>query len=364
MTTSYKALIDYVRDGEPNTAAVITRPDSQIQANVAYLKSVLDNAEAGQALFAQNVAYASDVLVGQPVYYNNTNNRFEKAQAIAGKSECVGICFSKSTTTAGNLLIAGKTNLDLVNAVSPVVPGRYFLSDATAGALTATRPDDIQISVLIVDEDDNVYVFPHENVSIPGPTGPSGPAAYLLKQKGALNWHIAGQFINEPFTTFVPSLNTLLAVPIDVMKGGTLDKLEFEVTIAGTTGSVIRIGLYDSVDVDTGDLYPNARLLADLGTVDCTTTGIKGFDISLAIDDNTVLWAVINCGTAAPTLKAIPQTAIRPLLGVDKISGVFSAPGYALSIATAFAALPDPFPSSATVVRTGALPLIAYRFSG
>jgi hypothetical protein len=206
--------ISIIQDGEQVKAAIANRAINQLQNNALFLKSQIDILQSGSAIFASNVTFDSTVLLSQPVYYNTITNKFEQAQAITGKEDCVGLCYSKASATSGDVILAGRVQMDMTNAITgSVAASRYFLDAATPGKLTNVRPLSPQISVLVADADGYVVVLPHENRSIPGPagpagvagatgttgpagpTGPTGPASYLYRQKGAEYYHFAGQFV-------------------------------------------------------------------------------------------------------------------------------------------------------------------------
>lgn len=160
-----------IRDGEPVTAGVAGRPDRANTSRTDYLKERLDAASIGNALFLPNAVVAGDVLVGQAVYWNTQNARFEKAlsgcevQASTGQlraldsSHVVGVCFTKTSATRATLLTLGWAALDLSAAVDgEVTPGFYYLSASRAGFLVAQRPP-VSVPVLFTDGT-NVLVNP------------------------------------------------------------------------------------------------------------------------------------------------------------------------------------------------------------
>lgn len=372
---AFRDIISLIQDGESVNQATANRPLSQLQENIVFLKGQIDLVANGATIIGRNVLFDSTVLVGQPVYYNAANAKFEKAQAIAGKEDCIGLCKSKDSNNVGEVLLAGRDNTSLANAFTgTVVAGRYFLDTVTAGKITNVRPATIQISVLLADGVGNIVVLPHENRSIPGsagptgptgpigPAGPTGPAAYLFRQKDTNTYHIAGQMTSGALVQFAPTVDRLIAVPVDTMQGGNVNRIIFEVTLAGNPGSDVRIGLYSSTDISTGNLYPSARLAPDFGGVNCTAPGIKTIDISPVVNLslNSVVWLVMACGSASPEVRGIAPADLRPLLGT---TNTFSAPGFAYDVAFAYTALPTTFPGGATIVRSGNVPALALRFS-
>lgn len=75
----------------------------------------------------------------------------------------------------------------------------------------------------------------------------------------------------------IPAADTLELLPFYVPAGAMLDRLGVDVTIAGTAGAVVRLGVY----TDDGNGRPDALLL-DAGTVAATAVGQPLIDLSAA----------------------------------------------------------------------------------
>ena len=90
---------------------------------------MVDSALLGQALFVRDITVASTVLVGQPVYWNDTNQQFEAALAAVEhdadsgvlvpkrSADVVGVVHSKTNSTLADIAILGYLPLDISNAV-------------------------------------------------------------------------------------------------------------------------------------------------------------------------------------------------------------------------------------------------------
>jgi hypothetical protein len=173
--------IKHVNPGEPVQAGIVSRPDRTLEDRTDYLKDRLDAAALGQALVDNGATICSDVLPGQPVYWNWVEHRYEKAlaavttnsetQALAVQpsSDCVGICLTKRSETLGDIVLRGIVNVpDLQNAIDgPIEPGRYYLSSAEPGKLVRQKPA-VTVSVCHVQGPKNncssvprVVVMPH-----------------------------------------------------------------------------------------------------------------------------------------------------------------------------------------------------------
>lgn len=163
MSEAWTELVRFISKGESVEPGVANRSSRTIDQNTRYLKSLIEASFLSEALFAREVSVDPEVSVGQPVYYNTTNQRFEKA--IAGvqadsdgflatlKSSYVwGIVYSKGTSPrVADLLIAGTVEgLDLSNSIDDADPdGVYFLSTTESGKLIQQSPS-ISIPVLLV----------------------------------------------------------------------------------------------------------------------------------------------------------------------------------------------------------------------
>ena len=171
----YKSKIDHVQAGEPGKASVVSRPAKQLQQSLDYLKGLVDSTLIGKALFIREVAFEPSVAIGQPVYYNDITNRFERAfadvvvDAVAGTTKPAasafvrGIVYSKTSTIAGDILVMGTGTVDISAAVSGTVgTGKYYLSGSTSGMLETQEPP---ISVFVLERYSNgeVTVLPDTN---------------------------------------------------------------------------------------------------------------------------------------------------------------------------------------------------------
>lgn len=172
---------------------------------------------------------------------------------------------------------------------------------------------------------------------------------------------VAGQQNCTALTTGAPAIDTLFAMPFCSPRGGTLDRLQFNVTTVGGAGSVARCGIYTNSGASL--IYPNA-LVVDGGQHDTSAvggTGVKSATIDVDLDPGELYWFVYLCGTAAPTVRGINPAACFPLFGLDSTIG--TAPGVGLSVAQAYGALPATFTASGTVLTTAPIPVVVARYS-
>jgi len=146
--------IRHVAPGEPVKSEIVGRPDRALEERTSYLKERLEAAEAGRALFDTDVTIAPDVLAGQPVYWNYSTQRYERAIAaveaddstqtliVQPSSDCVGILYAKKSANLGDVVLYGIVKLpEITNAITGApVAGRYYLSATDPGKLVKQRP--------------------------------------------------------------------------------------------------------------------------------------------------------------------------------------------------------------------------------
>lgn len=161
----------FIRNGEPVSAGVANRPIGDLKAQIDYLWSLIRQASTGSALFARLQTVEAEAEVGMPVYYNATNERFERgltavASAPVGNTlvpadsaQIWGCVYQKLNSTLADIVLVGFTALDISAAVEDdVEAGLYYLSGTTPGGLQRTRPA-VAVPVLRSDGRGNVYVL-------------------------------------------------------------------------------------------------------------------------------------------------------------------------------------------------------------
>lgn len=172
MAGSWNANINFIQDGERVDATVSGRPDRALTDRTQYLKDRIDALAAdgaGQAIFAFDVNVSADVVVGNAVYWNADNQRFEKALAVVEQSqdniltnapsaEVIGVVYEKTSSTVATLITAGRITLDISAAtVGTPEDGRYYLSGLEPGKLVK-QSSSVSVPVLYYDGVDTVYV--------------------------------------------------------------------------------------------------------------------------------------------------------------------------------------------------------------
>jgi len=200
--TSFREQIQHVADGEPVDASATSRPTQQLEQNTRYLRDLLELSLLGQVIVAHELALDPTLLPGQVVYWNPDNARCEAAiastvfdttvETLVGtpQSEVLGVLWTKSGTTTGDIVLSGWLKLDITNALNgqPLAAGRYFLSGQTPGMLVRSRAS-LSVPVLQATGDGYVLISPqwrqwaedHEHFRIPlycNPAGDASPPAH------------------------------------------------------------------------------------------------------------------------------------------------------------------------------------------
>lgn len=166
--SNFSTLLRAVTDGDPVRAASVNIPDAQLLRLYEYLLARVESLENSAAIYRRGVVFDASVSVGMPVYFDSIAGVFNKAKAAASiingvittddKAKLWGICAKKSSSTTGDILLAGVAKIDMSAAIDgTVTAGVYYLSGTTAGKLVSSEPP-IGIPVLVIDSSGNVLV--------------------------------------------------------------------------------------------------------------------------------------------------------------------------------------------------------------
>lgn len=151
---------------------------------------------------------------------------------------------------------------------------------------------------------------------------------------------------------------TLRLMPFQApARGGTIDRVGFNITTAGGAGNTIRFGIYDSTSAT--NLYPNA-LLAESAAVSVNgVTGLQTITVSIALTPGRVYWLALSTSFTA-TMRGGTATTCSTFLGYTNAAG--TAQTTHLTVAHVHGALPNPCTAGAAVA-SGNHPVGFYRFS-
>lgn len=275
----------YVVTGESITADIVNRAPTQIQGNTDHLLALYNALSLDAAQTANtSVSTSSAVIIGTPVYWNNSNSRYEPAQAVTGLTDVVGVCSNKTSATIGDVVTSGKAAIDITAALETgaVTAGWYFLSASTTGKLTATIPSDIGIPVLVADGAGNVFVLPHYRIS--------PPQATIVHNAACINTTVAGSPL------YWNSANA-----------------QFELALAGTNNAVIGICLSKPTTT----------------TANIVVSGKAAVNFNALIDEggSAVAGYYFLSNSVAGNVTAARSTATQvPLFIADGAGNIFVAP--------------------------------------
>ncbi len=154
--------------------------------------------------------------------------------------------------------------------------------------------------------------------------------------------YVAGLNTNTFNWDFVPTAHLVYTLPLLASAGGRIDKVLFEVIIAGSSDAVCRIGLYQAVSSE--DLRPN-KLLLGSDDVDCSSVGVKEIDCCLVLKPGILYWLAIQHNDSSVKATIAGQTSIDfyPIWGVPATSLNTSA-SHGHTAAYAYTAMIDPYP--------------------
>jgi hypothetical protein len=149
--------------------------------------------------------------------------------------------------------------------------------------------------------------------------------------------------------------DNLRVSPIYFRNSVTIDRIGLEVTVAGSAGALVRLGIYESNESG----YPAARIL-DAGTIDGTVVAAHEITISQSLPPG-VYWlgAVIQGSPATqPTIRV--TTASSFSVGATSLTASLQAPvGYAT--ASVAGGLPADFASASNAIAIA--PRVAVRIA-
>jgi hypothetical protein len=175
----------------------------------------------------------------------------------------------------------------------------------------------------------------------------------LLKGATQDRRYPAGGIDATAITTGASVSNVLRVLPFIPPEDMTADKISCYVSTLQV--GKIRLGAW----ANGTNLYPGARL-ADSGELDTGSAGIKDATISVVMIKGILYW-IGYCSNAAtpPTFRALAVGSLIPILGL--LNNATPTWGVGWTVAFTYAALPDPYPVSATILAGGTMPIVAVR---
>jgi hypothetical protein len=166
----FNEFIQFIKNFEAVAAGTPNRVTRELDENIRYLRDIIEAAEIGSTVFARDQTVEAEAIIGAPVYFNATAQRFERGLAIvetdlssgqlvtAASSHVWGVVFDKTNSTKADILLFGHAALDISGVVDEAVTaGIYYLSGVTAGKLVRQRPP-VSVPVLRTDDDGQIFV--------------------------------------------------------------------------------------------------------------------------------------------------------------------------------------------------------------
>lgn len=164
----------------------------------------------------------------------------------------------------------------------------------------------------------------------------------------------SGQYsTNSPATA---ASTRMYLTPFYLARSRSIDRIAINVTIAGASGSLTRLGVYNA-DPDTG--LPTTVLVDGGGPLTSDTTGIKESTISASI--NGLKWlACITQSTGVPTVTALNNSMMPNIAGYTLPSSPQANCGVTTDLINPSNPLPD-VTSATWAYNAGSFPAISVR---
>lgn len=189
----------------------------------------------------------------------------------------------------------------------------------------------------------------YRNATGPWPITPANE----FKSGLAELYYLGGALPNQPLVVGIVNEKVLTAVPFISPRGGTIDRIAFDLRISGTSGNTVNLGIYDTAAAN--DLYPTGLLGSYSVSSGITMTGLKAVDASgFLFSEGKLYWfAMVTASGTTVTCSQfdianannVPSNLIC-VLGYTTSSGFgFQRPGLGLHYTLPSGAIGD-LPSS------------------
>ena len=126
---------------------------------------------------------------------------------------------------------------------------------------------------------------------------PTTARAFGARMLNKVNYSLTGQSVG-PRGEITLTANRMYVTPHLITSPCKISTIAYTVTLAGAASTTMRVGLYNlTKQSDTGNNYDSVfTLIADLGTVDVASTGIKFINTDLNLAQGVYGFAVISNG--------------------------------------------------------------------
>lgn len=169
-------------------------------------------------------------------------------------------------------------------------------------------------------------------------------------------WYSSGHIQTNAYTATVLVANRLYALPYISGRGGVIDRIGANVTIA-VAAAKLRIGIYRMVSET--DIGPG-MLIVDSGEIDASVLGVKTVNISVPLETGVLYWFAALSGHAITMRAGLPSSMMN-IIANDNTFG--TSPGQSIYAALTYAALPATFTTPVVVQTTTPHPIVYVRYS-
>lgn len=162
--------IQFIKENEAVAPGTPNRPLSQLDQNINYLWGIIQASQLGSTVYARQRPIDDSLVVGTPVFYNNSTSRFEAAYVnivtdattgalvVPEQAQVWGILAAKTAIAVGDILLFGYAKVDIkaVTDTGEDKAGTWYLSSLGTGKLTSTAPS---LTIPVLKSDGAGYVF-------------------------------------------------------------------------------------------------------------------------------------------------------------------------------------------------------------
>jgi len=168
-------------------------------------------------------------------------------------------------------------------------------------------------------------------------------------------WHT--QSVQNATALGVIAFNTgtLRLMPLALPKRTKIDRIGCEVTAKGTSGSIGRLGIYDSNE----NIVPN-NLIIDAGTVTTSAITVSSIAIDVTLEAGLYYLALTTNSASNVTFRALNVNAVPNIIGLPSSLG--SAVGTHFNITFSYGILPGNILNSTYFRMTTNSPIVTLRF--
>jgi hypothetical protein len=302
-----------VIDGQEVRASITNQAADDLFNNLLYLKTIIDQIEAGKALVIYDQVVDTSVSAGMSVYRDTDNiwraaiSELEAADnstlfELTEASQVTGIVLAKSSATRGDVVLFGEivTTADILNFIDGtyVSGALYYLSPSTAGSITASRgvapikvgtvtgPDANGAYRLLFSPEQRVNIDSHSHVRFTLEDAPAGEANCVPGKDAEIIW---GDF--EPDGPYPGVIHTVDNADDSLVGWLPADDPAFD-GLAVPSGA--KFGYNIQADEELLAYWPPLPI----DGVDVTVDGVSATDDKVIVNSDGIWWMDDTYGNA------------------------------------------------------------------